>query len=296
MTRIMPDPTNPEESITDPGHRSCPSKGSEPVSRMSTAWNAPPMELRDAIRARRMVRTYDPDRPVPRDVLTDLLDLATRAPSAGFTQGWDFVVLHTPRDVGRFWAATGGPGPDADAWLTGMMSAPALVLCLSDRERYLDRYAEPDKGWSDRDEERWPVPYWDVDTGMAGLLMLLGAVDEGLGGCFFGVPAPKHAAVLAEFAVPALRRIVGVVSLGYRAPDRRSPSLKRGRRPLSEVAHEGGFGIPWAPGSAVEAKASTSEEGGQGPDQGGQETRGEFDQQAQADRGDRVPGRGPGGG
>jgi hypothetical protein len=61
-----------------------------------------------------------------------------------------------------------------------MRTAPALVLCLSDPERYLDRYAEPDKGWTDRDPGRWPVPYWDVDTGMAALLMLLGAVDAGL--------------------------------------------------------------------------------------------------------------------
>jgi nitroreductase len=204
------------------------------------------MELRDAIRARRMVRTYDPARPVSDEVLTGLLDLATRAPSAGFSQGWDFVVLRTPADRDRFWTTTGSPVPDA--WLAGMMTAPALVLCLSDRGRYLDRYAEPDKGWADRDESRWPVPYWDVDTGMAALLMLLGAVDEGLGGCFFGVPPEKQAAVLAEFAVPPDRRIVGVVSLGYRSqetPDRRSPSLRRGRRTPAEVAHEGAFGVPW---------------------------------------------------
>ena len=208
------------------------------------------MELRDAIRARRMVRTYDPDRPVPAGVLTGLLDLATRAPSAGFSQGWDFLVLRTPEQRDRFWGVTGGPVPDT--WLAGMMTAPALVLCLSDRERYLDRYAEPDKGWADRAEDRWPVPYWDVDTGMAALLMLLGAVDEGLGGCFFGVPPEMQAGVLAAFGVPADRRIVGVVSLGYRpadVPDRRSPSLKRGRRPVSEVAHDGAFGAPWTSGS-----------------------------------------------
>jgi len=125
-----------------------------------------------------------------------------------------------------------------------MRSAPVLVLCLSDPARYLDRYAEPDKGWTDRDPARWPVPYWDVDTGMAAMLLLLGAVDEGLGACFFGVPPQRHAAVLAAFAVPAGRRIVGVVSVGHPAPDRRSPSLRRGRRPFGEVVHDGRFGLP----------------------------------------------------
>jgi nitroreductase len=205
------------------------------------------MEFRDVVRARRMVRAYDPERPVARETLTGLLELAIRAPSAGFSQGWDFVVLRTPTDTGRFWAATKEDG-EPDRWLAGMQTAPALVLCLSDRERYLDRYAEPDKGWSDRDSARWPVPYWDVDTGMAGLLILLGAVDDGLAGCFFGVPPHRQEAVLAEFGAPPGHRIVGVISLGYPAADRRSPSLRRGRRPVTEVAHDGTFGTSW-PGS-----------------------------------------------
>ena len=198
------------------------------------------------VRGRRMVRAYDPDRPVATATLTELLELAIRAPSAGFSQGWDFVVLRTPADTGRFWNATREDG-EPDRWLAGMQTAPVLVLCLSDRERYLDRYAEPDKGWADRDSSRWPVPYWDVDTGMAGLLILLGAVDEGLAGCFFGVPPHRQAAVLAEFGAPSGHRIVGVISLGHPAPDRRSPSLRRGRRPITEVAHDGNFGAGWDP-------------------------------------------------
>ena len=48
-----------------------------------------------------------------------------------------------------------------------MRRAPLLIVPLSNKDAYLDRYAEPDKGWTDRDESRWPVPYWDVDAGMA---------------------------------------------------------------------------------------------------------------------------------
>ncbi len=107
------------------------------------------------------------------------------------------------------------------------------MVCLSDKDTYLDRYAEPDKGWTDRDEARWPVPYWDVDTGMAAMLMLLTAVDAGLASCFFGVPPDRHDDFRAAFDVPANRTPVGVVSVGYAAPDRRSPSLSRGRRGLA---------------------------------------------------------------
>jgi nitroreductase len=203
------------------------------------------MELRDVIRRRRMVRAYDPDRPVRENVVTRLLEHAIRAPSAGFSQGWDFVVLRRAADRELFWSVTSENDEDPEPWLRGLSTAPLLILCLSDKNGYLDRYAAPDKGWTDRDEHRWPIPYWDVDTGMAALLMLLTAVDEGLGACFFGVPTDRHDAVRAAFDIPADRRAVGVVSVGYAAPDRRSPSLRRGRRPVAQVAHDGRFGRPW---------------------------------------------------
>jgi nitroreductase len=121
-----------------------------------------------------------------------------------------------------------------------MRRAPLLVVPFSDKSAYLDRYAEPDKGWTDRDESRWPVPYWDVDTGMASLLMLLTAVDEGLGACFFGVPGERVGALRAAFGVPASFSPVGCVSVGYPGDgDKRSPSLRRGRRGVDEVVHRG---------------------------------------------------------
>jgi len=123
-----------------------------------------------------------------------------------------------------------------------MQSAAALILCLSDESTYLRRYAEPDKGWTDMDEARWPVPYWDIDTGMAALMILLTAVDEGLGGCFFGAPPETHDDVLKAFSIPHDRNLVGVVSLGYPVPHARSGSLKRGLRGLDQVAQYGQFG------------------------------------------------------
>jgi nitroreductase len=197
------------------------------------------MEFPDVVRRRRMVRSYDPDRAVSRELLSELLSLAVRAPSAGHTQGWQFLILDDITSRSAFWAATSEGEPDD--WLSRMRSAPALVVCLSDKSAYLDRYAEPDKGWTDRDESHWPVPYWHIDTGMAAMILLLAAVDAGLGACFFGVPGARWDSLRAAFAVPDRLAPVGVVSLGYPAADVRSPSLRRGRRALDSVLIFGAY-------------------------------------------------------
>ena len=189
-----------------------------------------------------MVRQYDPLHAVPVEVIKTALRNAIRAPSAGFSQGWDFVVLTKPEERQAYWAASTDADDEPDLWLEGMQTAPALILCLSDGDAYLRRYAEPDKGWTDMDEARWPVPYWDIDTGMAALMILLTAVDEGLGGCFFGAPPEAHEDIFAVFGIPRDRNLVGVVSLGYSVPHAKSGSLKRGLRGLDQVAHYGRFG------------------------------------------------------
>jgi nitroreductase len=198
------------------------------------------MEFGETVRKRRMVRNYDPDRAVPRETLNELLEYAIRAPSAGFSQGWQFLVLDDADSRERFWSASAEqPEAEPDSWLAGLKTAPALILALSDKDVYLDRYAAPDKGGSDRDEARWPVPYWDVDTGMASMIILLAAVDAGLASCFFGVPPEAHDRVRAEFGIAARLRFVGVMSIGHPVPDRKSPSLKRGRRQLADVVSYG---------------------------------------------------------
>ena len=189
-----------------------------------------------------MVRNFA-DRDLPPDVVDRILDNAQRAPSAGFSQGWAFLVLQGGDETGRFWDAT---FPDDDRarehfrW-QGLFQAPLIVVPLSHKDAYLDRYAESDKGWTDRDEARWPVPYWDIDTGMAALLMLLTAVDAGLGALFFGVFPERMDRFRAAFGVPDAYTPIGAIAIGYPEPDEPSPSLKRGRRRPEDVIHRGGW-------------------------------------------------------
>ena len=118
------------------------------------------------------------------------------------------------------------------------------MVALSDKDAYLDRYAAADKGWTDRSEDNWPVPYWDTDVAMASMILLLAAQERGISQLFFGVPGPAHTAVKEAFGIPGRLRIVGVIALGYpdpQTPNPRSPSLKRGRRRLADIVHRGKF-------------------------------------------------------
>jgi nitroreductase len=197
------------------------------------------MEFQDVVRRRRMVRSYASD-PLDRAQLDRILNNALHAPSAGFSQGWAFLVLDEAADVARFWVAT-SPEPEADnAWLRGMRTAPCIVVPLANKDAYLERYAEPDKGWTDRDEARWAIPYWFTDTAMAALLMLLTATDEGLGACFFGVPGDRHQALRDEFGVPGGYTPIGAITLGRRTPDTGAQG-SRGRGRRTDVIHRGGW-------------------------------------------------------
>jgi nitroreductase len=202
------------------------------------------MDLDDALRRRKMTRSFSPSAIAP-DVLDRLLGRALRAPSAGFTQGVDFLVFDGPSEVGAFFRAACEADFLADPGaMAGLLSAPVVVLPLADPEAYVDRYAEADKapsGLAGLGSEQWAVPYWLVDASFATMLLLLGAAAEGVGALFFRLhqdPTP----FLAERGVPGSRSAIGAVALGYPATESAGPAgspARRRRRPAGEVIHRG---------------------------------------------------------
>lgn len=197
------------------------------------------MEFSEVVRRRRMVRHYS-DRPMAPEVVERVLASALRAPSAGFSQGWAFLVLTEPADRARFWPFV----PTRVEQTPTMQDAPLVVVPLAHKAAYLARYAEPDKGWEDRAEARWPAPYWYIDTGMAALLMLLTAVDEGLGACFFGIMPEQLGPFRAEFGVPEDYAPIGGLTIGYRADDLppQGARIRDRRRAAADVLHRGQWG------------------------------------------------------
>lgn len=197
------------------------------------------MELSHAIRRRHMVRSFQ-DRPVDGDAIDRMLDAAIRAPSAGFSQGWGFLVLTESDDRRRFWELIGEEEWLAAPRATGMQQAAVIIVPMANKQAYLERYSEPDKAHAGMQaEEAWPAPFWDIDTAFATMNILLTATDEGLGALFAGI-ARGQAGLLAHFGVPAEYRPIGFIAVGHPADDDvKSPSLERGRKGVDQVVHHG---------------------------------------------------------
>src|SRR5688572_25343368 len=177
------------------------------------------VDYRDVLSRRRSVRAYRPD-PVPRDVLRRITDGAVvRAPSAGFSQGLRLVVVTDP-ETRRAIAVAGAEEELAQKGRPRWKAdAPVHVVVLVREEDYHERYRRadhlPTTGGREID---WPAPYWFVDAGAAMMLLMLGAVDEGLAAAVFGctdVPALRRA-----LSLPDDLHFVAVVTMGYPAePD-----------------------------------------------------------------------------
>ena len=67
------------------------------------------MEFTEVATRRRMTRRFRTTPAVPDHVVTELVRLAQRAPSAGFTQGWDVVALTDAADRDLYWSVTTDP-------------------------------------------------------------------------------------------------------------------------------------------------------------------------------------------
>ncbi len=187
------------------------------------------------VRRRRMVRDFS-DEPVARSLIEELVATATHIPSAGYSQGFAFVVLTEPGPRRLFWATTSGPEWRGESESAPLTRAPVVIVPLAHKQAYLDRYALPDKVHTPLSrEEQWPAPYWDIDTGFGVMLILLTAVDLGLGALFFGI-FQGEMALMEALGVPEGYRPIGAIAAGYpTAGERSRPELSTGRRPLDQV-------------------------------------------------------------
>jgi nitroreductase len=197
-------------------------------------------EFADVVRRRRMTRDFLAE-PVPVEIIHQLVDLASRAPSAGKTQGWHLVVL-TGEQTSRFWDISLPVDRRAGFTWQGLLRAPVIALVLCDPGAYVARYAEPDKARTGlgASPEAWPTPYWTVDGSMAMMTLLLAAEDLGLGALLFGI-FQGEAEIRAELNVPEGLQTLGAIALGYRAARPSAPgrSASRPRRDATEIIHLG---------------------------------------------------------
>jgi nitroreductase len=168
------------------------------------------MELAEAIRTRRTHKVYGPD-PVPREVLEQLIELATWAPNHHLTNPWRFRVLG-PGARERLRAAADAQVPDSGAKLD---RAPTLVAVSAHTT-----------GDPVQDEEDL------LSAGCAAYVVLLAAHDRGLAG-YWRTPAvlrtPEGRAALG---MDGAEHPIGLLHLGPARQPQRAPE----RAGLDEVA------------------------------------------------------------
>jgi len=175
------------------------------------------------------------------DLVAELVDLASRAPSAGKTQGWSLLVL---RDDARrqFWdLSLPADKREGFAW-PGLLRAPVVALSFADPDAYVARYSEPDKAHTGLGVgvDKWGAPYWTIDASMATMTLLLAAHDAGLGALFFAVFNGADE-IRRHFGVPDSLQLLGAVALGHPASatrdERRGVSASRPRRRANDIIH-----------------------------------------------------------
>ena len=172
------------------------------------------MELEEVLRRRRMVRRFT-DAPIDPADRDQLLAAALRGPSAGFAQGFGFLVLEDETDRALLWETNPQPvaEPDDDATVR---RAPLIIVPLASHQAYINRYREPDKEGPGSDPT-WRVPVWIIDTAFASMLILLRVVDLGLG-AVFGAPPVDLPGFRARFGVPDDYLPIGMILVGHRPP------------------------------------------------------------------------------
>jgi nitroreductase len=159
---------------------------------------------------RRMVRRFT-QAPVDDATIERLLTAARRAPSAGDTEPWAFVVVRAPER--RRALAEAALGQQFVA------TAPALIVACADTRRARPRYRER------------AVRYGWIDVAFASLLLLLAAAEAGLGACFVGAFEDDEVTRLLRLPDGVLP--VALIPVGHPAESPRG----RKRRPASEVVH-----------------------------------------------------------
>lgn len=199
--------------------------------------------LADLARRRRSIRTFDPDRPVPDDLVLELLDVARWAPSGANAQPWEFLVVRDADQRARIvdlyreqirtkqrmeevvWRRRPTTGN------VGFRHAPVLVLVLADSRvvRAFPVRTIREKG---RDHLMSSMAH-------ATLLIHLAATAHGLTTQWLSDASSPYMSTLLKdwFDVPDHMEIYDMVPLGWPAT---SPDPTP-RRPLPEIVHHGRY-------------------------------------------------------
>ena len=194
-----------------------------------------------------MTRAFS-TQPVDSELISQVVDLASRAPSAGKTQGWHALII-TSGDTAKFLNDTLAVEKRESFRWKHLLDAPVIALVFADPVSYVERYSEQDKAHTGLGvgAEAWPTPYWTVDASFAAMTMLLAAEDAGLGALFFGVFHGEQQ-LRTRLCVPDAMQLIGAIAIGWpvesdtgEASADTGASASRIRRSAEQIIHLNGW-------------------------------------------------------
>ena len=220
------------------------------------------MEIVEAIKARKSIRAFLP-KPVPREVLEEVLEMATRSPSWANTQPWEVTVIggrvmeQVKEALVKAAMSGASPNPElpypafGELYVSrsrdvGRRLYEALGISREDREKRLEWAVQAPKFFDAPngfifylDEELGP---WSLlDLGLFSQSIMLAAVNLGLGTCSLAA-AVAHPQVLREILdIPEKKKIIYGMAIGY--PDWQHPvnKVETQREPTANFARWCGF-------------------------------------------------------
>jgi nitroreductase len=163
------------------------------------------MNVFDAVRTLLAVRRYQ-DRPVPEEVLHQVLEAGRLSPSARNKQPWRFVLVQDPETLRQLGSAAGTGPYVAEAPAAIVVAVEPSRFALSDASRAIQN-------------------------------ILLTAWDAGVGGNWVGSGGEEAKAILG---IPDELDVVAILPLGY--PAEAIGQGKKSRKPLAEIAHRERWG------------------------------------------------------
>jgi len=166
----------------------------------------------DVIKARGSIRSYT-NRPIPKQVLLEILEAARMAQSAANCQPWEFIVITDAGIKKKLVQAAGNQ--------SFVGEAAAVMVCL----------AKPEESTS-----VGPFEGFLIDLAIAIENMVLTAWDLGVGSCWIG--AYNEGRVKELLDVPRSLRVTSLLTLGY--PDEKAGP--KYRKDLDEIVHYQRYG------------------------------------------------------
>jgi len=215
------------------------------------------MELKDAIRNRRSIRQFLP-KPVPEEIIRELIADSLWAPSWGNTQPWEVVVV-TGEKLAEF------RKQNQKALLAGKAAQTDIPMPTVWPQAYLDRYKDLGKGVlssmgiarEDKEarmqhfvkmfglfeapaiilvnvDKALALEYAMLDVGIFLQTFCLLAHDRGLGTCIMAAIVNYPEIVRELFSVPEDKTIVMGAVLGWPDPEAAVNQFERQRGSLDE--------------------------------------------------------------